>query len=307
MSTHELSDIAFSADADYHARSGLEMYDSARWLLPPPLITHNLTSHLGLGFLIQLAQSNLPAKQEVIVDAPDHNAIIIFTGSATDCEWHVGGAIKRVERNRGIAVMGSDPSRWVSGLNLDPVIHFHYPRVALSSLLPDQQCRDLDPAFFVPDAATNFLIDALLMDLSIDRVPDLMLVESYAILLLRRLSGIRVHPIPVRGGLAPWQIRKIDEYLEANVSKKVSIADLARLVDLSPFHFARAFQRSTGSAPHAYYADLKMKRAKELLQYTDMSIFDVALELDYSAQHFARAFFRATGCTPSKWRNRTKG
>ncbi len=47
-------------------------------------------------------------------------------------------------------------------------------------------------------------------------------------------------------GLAPWQLRRVVEYLDAHLPKRVALAHLAELAGLSQAHFNRAFKASTG-------------------------------------------------------------
>jgi AraC-like DNA-binding protein len=94
--------------------------------------------------------------------------------------------------------------------------------------------------------------------------------DSYALLLAHQLltSGATA-PEVLRGGLAPWQTRRCIEYLSEHAGHDVGLERLAALVSLSPFHFARASKHSTGLPPHRYQLNLRIARAKELLQTTE--------------------------------------
>jgi AraC family transcriptional regulator len=108
---------------------------------------------------------------------------------------------------------------------------------------------------------------------------------------------------PARGGLAPWQERRCCEYLRAHLAEDVSLAELAGIANLSPFHFARMFKRTVGVPPHAYQRRLRAERAQELLLATDFSIGDIAAAVGYETpQAFARMFRAETGASPSDWR-----
>jgi AraC family transcriptional regulator len=120
-------------------------------------------------------------------------------------------------------------------------------------------------------------------------------------LVLRRADSAA--EAPRGGGLAPWQVRRSIDRLAAAIQAEVSLRDLAADVGLSPFHFARAFRRSTGLPPHRYHVRLRMERAQTLLETTELGVTAVALAVGYSTgQAFARAFLRETGTTPSAWR-----
>lgn len=106
-----------------------------------------------------------------------------------------------------------------------------------------------------------------------------------------------------QGGLAAWQVRRAIEMIEANLGTEMRLSDLAAEVGLSPYHFARAFKASTGKPPHAYQTNLRVERAKKLLQQSDIPVTEIAFEVGYeSSQALARLFRRSVGESPSAYR-----
>src|SRR6202158_5349362 len=75
-----------------------------------------------------------------------------------------------------------------------------------------------------------------------------------------------------RGGLAPWQQKRVAEYIEERVADDIPLATLADLARLSPYHFCRSFKRSFGMAPHRYHAHRRIERAKRLLADRELSV-----------------------------------
>ena len=61
-----------------------------------------------------------------------------------------------------------------------------------------------------------------------------------------------IHHSYVRGGLASWQLKRVNDYIEANLGSTIRAADLARIAQQSVSHFSRTFRRSVGYTPHAY-------------------------------------------------------
>ena len=113
---------------------------------------------------------------------------------------------------------------------------------------------------------------------------------------------------PVRGGLAPAVRRRVLELMDSQ-PVHLTIETLAREAELSPAHFARAFKESVGRAPHQYLIDLRLERARRLLDAPEVSLSDVALRAGFADQaHFTRFFKRRFGVTPgavvrSRWRS----
>jgi AraC family transcriptional regulator len=100
-----------------------------------------------------------------------------------------------------------------------------------------------------------------------------------------------------------WQMRRIAEFVEANLSEPIRIADLAALADRSEGHFHRAFQKTAGETPLAFIQRRRINRAMRLLATERISIACVALEVGFaSPSHFARVFRKLTGCSPGRYR-----
>src|SRR5215475_3772196 len=107
----------------------------------------------------------------------------------------------------------------------------------------------------------------------------------------------------VRGGLAPATLRCVRDYIEASLEQALTLSDLAAVADSSPYHFARAFKRSTGCSPHRYVLRRRTERAKRLLADSEVPLSMVAQTCGFGSQsHFASRFREATGLTPSQFR-----
>ena len=108
---------------------------------------------------------------------------------------------------------------------------------------------------------------------------------------------------PVRGGLSPWQVRKVASYIDANLERSFKNEDLAALVRLNPSHFGRAFRNSFGEPPHEYVIRRRVERAQGLMLSTEASLSDIALDCGLADQsHLTRLFRRVVGESPRAWR-----
>ena len=120
---------------------------------------------------------------------------------------------------------------------------------------------------------------------------------------LRIYGGVGVEPLSVRGGLAPWQLRRACDFIETNLDADPSIADIAAECGLSSSYFAKAFKQATGSPPHAWLSMKRIERAKRLLKGTNVDLAEIALACGFVDQsHFSRAFAKHEGCSPGRWR-----
>jgi AraC-like DNA-binding protein len=106
-----------------------------------------------------------------------------------------------------------------------------------------------------------------------------------------------------RGGLAPWQVRKLTTYVEMHLDSEIVTADLAALADLSTFHFCRAFRESFNESPHTYVMRRRVERAQGLMLHGDVSLAQIAIDCGFADQaHFNKSFRRILGESPGAWR-----
>ena len=93
-------------------------------------------------------------------------------------------------------------------------------------------------------------------------------------------------------------ILMVRDYLEAHYAEPVSLAELARLVSISPYHLARLFTFQMGIPPHAYLESVRIRQARRLLAL-GRPILEVALATGFADQsHFTRRFKRTVGVPP---------
>jgi AraC family transcriptional regulator len=119
---------------------------------------------------------------------------------------------------------------------------------------------------------------------------------------LLRLAG-RQLPRPRRPQSLPAApLRRVLDYLDANLAGAVSLADLAAVARVSVFHFARQFRAAVGEAPHRYLIRLRVERAKGLIREGRLSLAQVAAAVGFADQsHLNRHFKRLAGVTPGQF------
>jgi AraC family transcriptional regulator len=106
-------------------------------------------------------------------------------------------------------------------------------------------------------------------------------------------------------GLSPNRLKKVLALIEQRLAEPLQVADLAREVHMSPFHFARMFKHTTGQPPHVYLTAARMDRARELLAETRLPLAEVALRTGFQTQaHFTGVFHEKVGMTPRQYRLR---
>ncbi len=121
------------------------------------------------------------------------------------------------------------------------------------------------------------------------------------------LEGVGTAPVvnkeQLRGGLAPWQVRKVTAHVEAHLDRPIRNEELAAVARLNGSHFCRAFRNSLGEPPHEYVIRRRVERAQGLMLSTEASLSDIALDCGLADQsHLTRLFRRLVGESPSAWR-----
>jgi AraC family transcriptional regulator len=131
------------------------------------------------------------------------------------------------------------------------------------------------------------------------------LAKVLAMQLVRRYSHLKDLRTN-RGGMAPRKLRKAIEFINNNLDEEmaVGLAAVAKEVQMSYSHFARAFKQSMGISPNVYMTEQRIERAKKLLSDTDLRIADIALRTGFASQsHFTSTFRKLVWTTPKAFRD----
>jgi two-component system response regulator YesN len=93
------------------------------------------------------------------------------------------------------------------------------------------------------------------------------------------------------------------QYIKTHYQKDISLVDVSRQVDVSPYYFSKIFKDSTGENFIDYLTNLRMEKAKALLKETDSSIKEICVQVGYSEpNYFSRTFKKNVGVTPTEYK-----
>jgi len=193
----------------------------------------------------------------------------------------------------------------------------HYLRVRLKTQFIkntaretlEQDCDRLEiiPEFRIRNPQLEAIAMMLLTEMQQDQNTSKLYIDSLtnvlAVNLLKHHAATKPRVPIYEGGLPPRQLEQILDYIDANLAQNMKLADLARLLDMSQFHFSRLFKQSLGTTPHRYLSQQRVERAKQLLSKSDQAIIDIALECGFSSHsHLSKQFRKLTGMTPKAYR-----
>ncbi|WP_435103085.1 GlxA family transcriptional regulator [Arhodomonas sp. AD133] len=152
-------------------------------------------------------------------------------------------------------------------------------------------------------------LDMMLHLISRQQGPDLAegIAEEFLHERIRDVADRQRTPLKVRLGSSQPKLVEVVTLMEANLHEPLSLDELAGHAHISRRQLERLFQRYLGCPPTRYYMDLRLTRARQLLQQTQMPITDVALACGFvSPPHFTKCYHDRFGYSPSHERHRRR-
>lgn len=129
------------------------------------------------------------------------------------------------------------------------------------------------------------------------------LFNTLCLHLLKRYSTFGVTIDESNDGLPPLLLRRLDEYIQANLSQNITLADLAGVVNSSTSHLNKLFKQSQEISLYQYVIRCRLQRAKQLLKHQETTIAEVATQVGFADQsHLTYHFKRHVGVTPKAFR-----
>lgn len=134
------------------------------------------------------------------------------------------------------------------------------------------------------------------------------MLKTYLMQMLLLLLREQTEPVPVKTGFAfesinkKYVVEQIVNYFEEHYAEKISLDQVAGDMYLSPFYISKIFKSETGGAPIRYLINIRLEKAKELLEHGwTGSIQEVAEQVGYTdAYHFSKLFKKRYGVSPSQ-------
>jgi AraC family transcriptional regulator len=186
-------------------------------------------------------------------------------------------------------------------LVLDRVYFEQRARLALGNTVPK-----LTQGYAAADPFIREVGSALARDFRAGRVPGSAYLESLAGVIAIHLATHHCEkhlPDARCSGLADHKLRRVVDFISTHLADTIRIRDLARMVHMSLYHFARMFRHTTGMPPHLYLTLKRIEHAKLLLRDGDLPLVQVAASVGFQTQgHFTAVFHRHAGTTPRVFR-----
>ncbi|MBV8972862.1 MAG: helix-turn-helix transcriptional regulator [Sphingomonadaceae bacterium] len=188
-----------------------------------------------------------------------------------------------------------------------PTLNFYFARDRLAAMT---EGRELPPMFATRSARLGQLMEIIEREMRSPGFASTLLIEGVSRVIGTILAdpADALAPEPLRIHLSPSRLRRTLEFIESDLDQAITLADMARVAGLSPFHFARMFKLTTGETPYRYVRARRLDRARTLLAKTSLPLAEIALACGFANQsHFTVAFGRLIGLSPGQYRRKVAG
>lgn len=160
------------------------------------------------------------------------------------------------------------------------------------------------PVFHIPQhQELTFCIEQLLQLMSDAHTHPNLVAATGALSALLGLIQLRLRAVEKRTRTADENVEKSIEFMHRNLSRRLSLDDLAAAASMSANHFGTLFSKRHDCSPINYFNQLKVQRACELLVTTSLSVSEVSEQLGFNdPYYFSRLFKKHMGSSPSTYR-----
>jgi len=240
--------------------------------------------------------------------------IIVQLGPAVDVNARLGNETfeQRLSPGDIIIVPAGRQLSWSQPENVEShalhlYLHPSFLRATAESIDFDPSQVLIAPQFGIRDEHLHHITLSVFQEMKeanvIGRIYADSLAKVLAMQLVRRYSYLK--GLQNRGGMAPRRLRRAIDFINENLDQEqtVALSAVAQAVQMSYFHFSRAFKQSTGVSPNAYMTEQRIDRAKKLLTDTELPIAEIALRTGFASQsHFTTTFRKLVWTTPKAFR-----
>ncbi len=261
---------------------------------------------LGSGMQLAMWQNN---QDRVSVCSNHHTLSLYIQGGYQSYQktargWHNGGGPDRM------CLMPQDfESTWDLR---DPLtfVHLYYTEQHLRRVAEQVWDREpgqiaLNPQSFVADPQIAMIYRNFLLSGAWQHRENHLQMSTAATLLLNHLIKNYSHSHwqapAVKGGLSPYVLKQLLEWIDLHLHLSLTLSDLARQAQLSEYHFAHMFKQSMQMAPHQYVMQRRLELAHQALRSAAVNITEIAAKYGFSSSsHFSRRFKQRFGYPPSQ-------
>jgi AraC family transcriptional regulator len=276
-----------------------------------------LASSAGLGWSTLSAELRSHGVSEASAHVSQHVEVCLVVAGNKD------GLVRRTEAGFCQEAMPKTGAIWLSPAGVGKEIaitapipqtmHLYLPTALFDRLrddfnLPAAPAHSIHHAAGIDDDVIDHIGRSILSELAAETAASRVYVETASLTLAARLlqkhcdSGACASTERSTHSLDQIRLRRVFDYISANIEDDITLVDLAGIAGYSPFHFTRKFTLAMGISPHRYISRIRLEKAMAELAVGKLCLAEIALNAHFSSQaSFTRAFHRATGVTPKEY------
>jgi AraC family transcriptional regulator len=281
-----------------------------------------LASSAGLGWSTMSVELLFHGVSEAPPIVPRHVEICLVVAGNDD------GLVRRTGAGFCQDAMPKTGAIWLSPAGLakgikitapiPQTMHLYLPTALFDRLrddfnLPVAPAHSIRYVAGIRDEVIQHLGCSILSELADETAAGRMYVEAASLTLAARLlqkhcdSGACAPSESFVHGLDHIRLRRVLDYIAANIKDDITLVDLAAIAGYSLYHFARRFTLAMGISPRRYISRIRLENAMAELAAGKLPLAEIALNAQFSSQaSFTRAFHRATGMTPKECQRRRR-
>lgn len=253
------------------------------------------------------------APSDIWVPPSENYLIVVYRDGRTAMNRRVTGAWKQDHVGRGVTTLltRAEASNWRWSHDIE-VSHFYISpnlmaKTASEAFDRDAESIELHDLLRIEDPVLTWIGDRMVQEVT-DGGPggrlcyDALALQA-SVHLLRRYASVEFKMPCSQGRFRPAHARLIEEYIEQNISRNITLEELANICNCTSIQFARKFHTHYGMRPHAYVLSQKVERACQYLRRDRLALKEIALLSGFSDQsHLNRIFRRHMNITPAEYR-----
>ena len=235
----------------------------------------------------------------------ERNVLVMIDSGSTQADFRYGRRAMSWEfrpGSIGLFTSGTELSlstwRWTATRRIRLDLDAALPECELGALQGFRGQTEIE----FRDPELSAVLRAMVLEIVRGCVNGRLYAESLSLGVALRLQQRKSHGRE-RGKLSAQQLRKVQDLIRSSLWKDLCLAALAKESGFSPAQFVRLFKNTVGCTPYQFLLQVRLERARELVQGSDQSLTAIAAQTGFASQsHMTSAFARAFAIRPGEMR-----
>jgi AraC family transcriptional regulator len=258
------------------------------------------------------------APSDICVPPTENFLIVTYRQGVTAMNRRVTGAWKQERVGRGIATLltRAEPSHWRWQNDIE-VSHFYISPDFLTKTASEAFDRDigaieLHDLLGIDDPVLSWINEQMVHEVAAGGPGGRLCYDALALQasvhILRKYAAVQFKMPCAHGPFRPAHARLIEDYIQQNISRNITLDELVAICNCTPIQFARKFHAHYGTRPHAFVQKKEVEQACQHLRKDNLALKEIALLSGFADQsHLNRVFRRHLDCTPAEYRKAAPG